>query len=78
MFTNYWYETGQGPNAIPQITPKTEYCDYTLLQTPHPSGMTAGMGDGSVRTIQGTISLTTWEALKTPNGGEVIGDNWWD
>jgi prepilin-type N-terminal cleavage/methylation domain-containing protein len=78
MFTPYWYETNQGTNAIPQITPKNGYCDYTLLQTPHPSGAIVGMGDGSVRSIQGTISLTIWDAVQTPNGGEVVGDNWWD
>jgi prepilin-type N-terminal cleavage/methylation domain-containing protein len=76
MFTEYWYQSGQGPLAVPQIAPKLGYCDYTLLQTPHQQGMTAGMGDGSVRTISPSISLTIWEGVKTPNGGEVIGDNW--
>jgi prepilin-type N-terminal cleavage/methylation domain-containing protein len=77
MFTEYWYESGQGILAVPQIAPKAGHCDYTLLQTPHAAGMTAGMGDGSVRTISGNISLTVWEAVKTPNGNEVIGDDWW-
>jgi prepilin-type N-terminal cleavage/methylation domain-containing protein len=78
MFTEYWYETNQGPLAVPQILPKTGYCDYTILQTPHSMGMTAGMGDGSVRTLNPQISLTIWEAVKTPNGGESIGDTWWE
>ena len=29
-------------------------------------------GDGSVRTIKSTIDLTTWKALSTRSGGEVI------
>ena len=42
------------------------------------SGMTAGIGDGSVRTLSPSISLTIWEAVKTPNGNETILDNWWE
>ena len=78
MFTNYWYETGQGILSVPQINPKPGYCDYTTLQTTHASGMIAGMGDGSVRAIQASIALSTWEAIQTPNGNEALGDTWWD
>jgi type II secretory pathway pseudopilin PulG len=35
-----------------------------------------GMGDGSVRTISaGRISHETWKAAMTPNGGEVLGND---
>jgi hypothetical protein len=30
------------------------------------------LGDGSVRFTKDTISLTTWKALSSRNGGEVI------
>jgi prepilin-type processing-associated H-X9-DG protein len=38
----------------------------------HPGGVNAMMGDGSVRFIKNTVSLVTWRALGTRNGGETI------
>src|SRR5262249_17012765 len=35
-----------------------------------------GMGDGSVRTVSVDLSHTTWMAVLTPNGGEVLGADW--
>ena len=38
----------------------------------HPGGVNVGMIDGSVRFIKNTINPTTWWALSTKAGGEVI------
>ena len=38
----------------------------------HPGGVMAAMCDGSVQFASNSISLTTWRALGTPNGGEAI------
>jgi prepilin-type N-terminal cleavage/methylation domain-containing protein/prepilin-type processing-associated H-X9-DG protein len=38
----------------------------------HPGGVNTLMADGSVRFIKSTISRTTWWAIGTRNGGEVI------
>ena len=76
MFTEYWAQTNQGTIGVPQIVPSAGNCDYTLLQTPHFGGLIAGMGDGSVRTVQASVSLTTWRAVETPNGGETLGSDW--
>jgi prepilin-type N-terminal cleavage/methylation domain-containing protein/prepilin-type processing-associated H-X9-DG protein len=38
----------------------------------HPGGVNLMMGDGSVRFVKSTVSLLTWRALGTRNGGEVI------
>jgi prepilin-type processing-associated H-X9-DG protein len=38
----------------------------------HPGGVNVGFCDGSIRFIKNSISLTTWRALGTRNGGEVI------
>ena len=38
----------------------------------HPGGVNMLLGDGSVRFIKNTISLITWRALGTRNGGEVL------
>ncbi len=48
----------------------------TSFQSPpssnHPGGVNVLFGDGSVHFIKQTISLNTWRALGTRNGGEVI------
>ncbi|WP_165230826.1 DUF1559 domain-containing protein [Aquisphaera insulae] len=38
----------------------------------HPGGVNAMMGDGSVRFIKDSVSLGTWRAIGTRNGGEVV------
>jgi hypothetical protein len=38
----------------------------------HPGGVSVVLGDGSVRFIKESISLATWRALSTTQGGEVI------
>ena len=38
----------------------------------HSGGVNVGMADGSVKFIKDTVALTTWWALGTRNGGEVI------
>jgi type II secretory pathway pseudopilin PulG len=34
------------------------------------------LGDGSTRSVSTSISLETWKAACTPNGGEVLGADW--
>jgi len=38
--------------------------------------VTVAMCDGSVRNVSASISHTTWKAVMTPNGGEVLGADW--
>jgi prepilin-type processing-associated H-X9-DG protein len=38
----------------------------------HPGGVNLLLGDGSVKFIKDSVSLQTWRALGTRNGGEVI------
>ncbi len=38
----------------------------------HPGGVNLGLCDGSVRFVKNSVSLITWKALATRNGGEVI------
>jgi prepilin-type N-terminal cleavage/methylation domain-containing protein/prepilin-type processing-associated H-X9-DG protein len=38
----------------------------------HPGGVNVGFGDGSVKFIKNSVSLQTWWALGTRNGGEVV------
>jgi len=57
-------------NAIPHR------CDYRRLQALHTGTMTAGLADGSVRTINASISALTLERLCTKDLGEVLGSDW--
>jgi prepilin-type processing-associated H-X9-DG protein len=41
----------------------------------HSGGMNAAFGDGSVRFLQQSISMTTYRALASRDGGEVLGNN---
>ena len=38
----------------------------------HPGGVNTLFGDGTVRFVKDTVSLPTWRALGTRNGGEII------
>ena len=40
----------------------------------HPGIVNVAMMDGSVRSIRDSIALTTWRAMGTRNGGEVISE----
>ena len=58
-----------------QIQPQiSTQCNILLAQTPH-AAMNVLFGDGSVRTLAGSVNPTTvWWALLTPAGGEVVSD----
>ena len=45
---------------------------HNAARSAHPGGVNAALGDGSVRFIGQYIDLTTWRALSTTKGGEVI------
>ena len=59
--------------------PNTRSCMYPAnwrillsANSNHPGGVNVTFADSSVRFIKDTISLVTWQALGTRNGGEVI------
>ena len=51
-------------------------CDYYGSQTPHSGGMNAGVGDGSVRFISGSIDLAIWANICDPRDGNIINSDW--
>ncbi len=58
-----WWSTGDGGNT-----------DTTMIgaSSKHPGGVNATMLDGSVKFVKDSVSVTTWWALATKAGGEVI------
>jgi len=61
-----------------QVTPDPlNQCDPDRAQTPHPSGMNVGFGDGSVQFITGSINQTVWVNLCDPRDGQNIPANSW-
>ncbi len=59
-----------------QAGPSAQQCNWYVTQGPHTGAMLAGLADGSVRTVNGGMSVYTWNAACTPHGGEALGSDW--
>jgi prepilin-type N-terminal cleavage/methylation domain-containing protein len=75
--------TGSPPTAdfyygnVPfQIAPAQAQADAFVTQTGHSGAMQIGLGDGSVRSISGGVSLNTWKLACMPNDGAALGSDW--
>jgi prepilin-type N-terminal cleavage/methylation domain-containing protein/prepilin-type processing-associated H-X9-DG protein len=61
--------------------PNTRSCMYpggriaTTANSAHPNGVNLLLCDGSVRYATNSVSLTTWRALGSRDGGEVVGSD---
>jgi prepilin-type N-terminal cleavage/methylation domain-containing protein len=72
-----------GPASKFQITPRwngvpggTNNYNWRLAQTCHVGAMNVSLGDGSARSIAGTISANTWWAACTADAGDHLGADW--
>jgi prepilin-type N-terminal cleavage/methylation domain-containing protein len=59
-----------------QLKPSVNNCDPLRLQAMSMGGMTVGMGDGSVRTVNQGVSVLTWGRAIDPKDGGVLGTDW--
>lgn len=62
---------------IPCIGTYTAYNNRNIIvsaRSLHTGGVQAVFGDGSVRFIGQTITLAAWQSLGSPNGGEVVSE----
>jgi prepilin-type N-terminal cleavage/methylation domain-containing protein/prepilin-type processing-associated H-X9-DG protein len=75
---SFWNGYCIGPSSKFQVqpTPFLGNCDPTLASSPHSGGINVSMVDGSVHFLSAGISGSTWWALCTPGGGEVVGSDW--
>jgi hypothetical protein len=66
------------PQATFQAQPGAGQCLTTPLmaQSMSVSGLSVGMGDGSVRLINLNLSPRTWNLAVQPNDGMELGDDW--
>jgi len=82
-------ELGRGGldiNSAPQFQPPnssmtgvasgSKDCYGARASTYHSGGIVTGMGDGSVRTVGRGVSVKTWWAALTRDGGETLGNDW--
>ncbi len=66
------YPYGNNP---PCYAPMDGYTRPTMFaaRSRHPGGVTAAMGDGSVRFLKDSIDIAVWRALSTTQGREIVG-----
>jgi len=60
---------------VPQVKPAPNQCQRWRVQGFTSAGVQVGMGDGSVRNVRGSVSVATWSAMITPDGGEVYAND---
>ena len=64
------------PNSDPLMPVNTAGAEYSAARSRHTGGVNASLCDGSVRFVSNSITLATWQALGTMNGGEVLGSDY--
>jgi prepilin-type processing-associated H-X9-DG protein len=82
-FGAYWIQTYHWtlyqhvglPNARSCAFPKNGTCAMSA-NSYHMGGVNLLLCDGSVRFVSNSISMSTWRALGTRNGGEVLGSDY--
>jgi prepilin-type N-terminal cleavage/methylation domain-containing protein len=60
----------------PQNKPSPYSCNPCMLQGMYPNGILVGLGDGSVRLVNTSISPRTWILAVQPADGNVLGSDW--
>jgi prepilin-type N-terminal cleavage/methylation domain-containing protein/prepilin-type processing-associated H-X9-DG protein len=69
---NYMQLEGYLSDGVTSPGPRPMNANNSEFYAFHPGGVNYGFGDGSVRTISATISISAFSALLTAAGGEVI------
>jgi prepilin-type N-terminal cleavage/methylation domain-containing protein len=76
----YYYAYFWDPTAIPfQVTPTPATCTEQILSTGHTGAMEVALGDGSVRSVSGSISAYTWYLACHPDDSGYnpgMGNDW--
>ncbi len=59
-----------------QVQVPRKIANVHLPNSPHSGGINAALGDGSVRFVNGGISIASWSAAITPRSGDIAGNDW--
>src|SRR5262249_57853998 len=71
IIQNGWFQPTGDP-LMPAVAGARE-SQVAAARSRHTGGVNAALCDGSIRFFRSTMSLNTWQALGTMNGGEGIG-----
>lgn len=74
-FRQNWDGGVVNPGGI-QANARPRLCDYRRLQALHSGVLTAGLADGSVRSVSSNISALTFQRVCDPADGLVLGSDW--
>ena len=58
-----------------QVAQTFATCNPFIVQSAH-TVLMVGLGDGSVRSVAETVSVTTWSLACIPNDGTPLGSDW--
>ena len=61
--------------ALPQWNATPATCNPGQVQSYTGNDIQLAMGDGSVRTVNSGVSLTSWQFAVLPDDGQVLGDD---
>jgi prepilin-type N-terminal cleavage/methylation domain-containing protein len=59
-----------------QVSPAPSSCLYLVTQGAHTGTMQVGLGDGSVRGVNSSVSMATWMSACFPADGVPLGSDW--
>jgi hypothetical protein len=68
---------------LPQINPPTQGyvgnqapANYAYPNSKHTASELVGLMDGSIRTVQASLTQFTWNCANVPDDGQVLGSDW--
>jgi len=59
-----------------QTAPAANACVWQVTQSGHTGTMVVGLGDGSTRNVNSSMTSVTWDRACRPADGLVLGSNW--
>lgn len=69
------YDGSKGNYTTFEVTPKAGVCSPYGIQSSSGSALMS-MCDGSVRSVSSSVTITTWQALGSPQQGDVVNGDW--
>jgi prepilin-type N-terminal cleavage/methylation domain-containing protein/prepilin-type processing-associated H-X9-DG protein len=76
VLTGAGCQNGTNGNAPCTTTSTPTLSRMQLARSRHTNGVMVALCDGSVRLVSNSVTLVTWRALSTSQGGEVVGSDW--